>query len=172
MRTLDPFETLGIARSFDLDLPAVEKTYRQLSRALHPDRHASASQIDRRDALARAVEVNEAWRIVRDPIQRAEALLSLSGIAVGGERESTRDFEFLEEMLEQREALQQARRACDRGAVEVLAMGVRARSTEAERRLSEGLAVGAKDRLVETLGKMRFYRRFLDEVSVIEDELV
>jgi molecular chaperone HscB len=169
---MDPFATLGIARSYDLDLPELEKTYRQLSRALHPDRHSSTTPGEKREALTRAVEVNEAWRIVRDPIQRAEALLSLAGVPVGEEREFVRDLEFLEEMLEQREALAQARRCSDRCAVESLAETVRARSTEAERQLSRGLAAGATPPLAGTLGKMRFYRRFLDEVSVIEDELV
>jgi hypothetical protein len=42
-----------------------------------PVRRAGASE--RRAALSKAVEVNEAWRIVRDPIRRAEALLELAG---------------------------------------------------------------------------------------------
>jgi molecular chaperone HscB len=169
---MDPFATLGIARSYDLDLPALEKSYRQLSRALHPDRYTSTTPGEKREALARAVAVNEAWRIVRDPIQRAEALLSLGGLAIDEESESTRDVEFLEEILEQREALSHARRARDRGAVRSLAEAVRARSTEAERQLAAGLARGFARPLVGTLGKMKFYRRFLDEVSAIEDEIV
>jgi molecular chaperone HscB len=169
---MDPFATLGIDRAYNLDLAALEKSYRQLSRALHPDRHSSTTPSEKREALARAVEVNEAWRIVRDPIQRAEALLSLGGVAVDRESESTRDLEFLEEILEQREALSHARRARDRGAVKSLAEAVRARSSEAERQLAAGLAKGPSHPMVAYLGKMRFYRRFLDEVSAIEDELV
>jgi molecular chaperone HscB len=169
---MDPFATLGIARSYDLDLLALEKSYRKLSRAFHPDRHASTTPGEKREALARAVAVNEAWRVVRDPIQRAEALLSLGGVSLAEESESMRDLEFLEEMLEQREALSHARKARDRGAVRSLADTVRARSTEAERELAAGLATGRTAPVVGTLGKMKFYRRFLDEVSAIEDEIV
>jgi molecular chaperone HscB len=168
---MDPFATLGIARRYDLDLTVLEKSYRQLSRAFHPDRHASTTPGEKREALARAVAVNEAWRIVRDPIQRAEALLSLGGASLGDERESM-DLEFLEEMLEQREALSHARKARDRGAVRSLAESVRARSTKAERELAAGLASGRTEPAAQTLGKMKFYRRFLDEVSAIEDEIV
>src|SRR5208282_5565508 len=128
---MDPFATLGIARHYDVDLPALEKTYRQLSRALHPDRFTSTPPGEKREALARAVAVNEAWRVVRDPIQRAEALLSLVGVVVDEGSESTRDLDFLEEILEQREALSHARRVRDQGAVRKLAETVRARSTEA-----------------------------------------
>jgi molecular chaperone HscB len=169
---MDPFATLGIARSYDLDLLALEKSYRQISRALHPDRHLSTTPGEKREALAKSVEINEAWRIVRDPIQRAEALLSLGGVVLGEGSDSMRDLEFLEEILEQREALSDARRARDRGAVRTLAETVRARSTAAERELATGLATGMTDPLVGTLGRMKFYRRFLDEVSAIEDEIV
>ena len=41
---MDPFATLGIARAFDVDLAAVEKMHRELSRALHPDRYVGASE--------------------------------------------------------------------------------------------------------------------------------
>jgi molecular chaperone HscB len=34
-------------------------------------------------ALSRAIEVNEAWRALRDPIKRAEALLVRLGVPVG-----------------------------------------------------------------------------------------
>ena len=57
---MDPFATLGIDRRFDVDLPALEKRHRELSRALHPDRFADAGASERKATLAKAVEVNEA----------------------------------------------------------------------------------------------------------------
>jgi len=169
---MDPFATLGIARSYEVDFRALEKTHRELSRTLHPDRYVATTGSEKREALARAVEVNEAWRIVRDPLRRAEALLRLSGIALGEAVEPSPEPEFLMEMLEQREALSDARGARDRDAVRQLAEAVRRRSSETERELSSGLAAGVREALVSTLGKLRFYRRFLDEVSAIEDGLV
>lgn len=170
-RPMDPFETLGIARTFDLDLPAVEKTHRDLSRALHPDRYVGANATERRVALTKAMEVNEAWRIVRDPIRRAEALLRLSGVAVGENREPPADPEFLAEMLEQRDDLAAARIARDLDAVRRLAHAVQDRLRDAEAELSRGFAHGEGQPLLRRLGEARFYRRFLEEVSAIEDEL-
>ncbi len=168
---MDPFTTLGIARSYDVDLAALEKTHRELSRALHPDRYVGASASERRSALAKAVDVNEAWRIVRDPIRRAEALLTLSGVLVGEGREPKADPGFLMEMLEQREALSSAKRARDLTAVHQLAQAIRTRSDETERSLSFEFASGVSESSLPKLGELRFYRRFLDEVSAIEDEL-
>jgi molecular chaperone HscB len=168
---MDPFATFGIERCYDVDLRAVEKTHRELSRVLHPDRYLATAIGERREALARAVEVNEAWRILRDPLRRAEALMALCGLSTD-HRERSPEPEFLMEMLEQREALSEARGARDRKAVSDLAGGIRARWTETERELSNGLTSGGHETVVDSLGKLRFYRRFLDEVSAIEDELV
>jgi molecular chaperone HscB len=172
---MDPFATLGVSRTFAVDLAALEKTHRELSRALHPDRYVGASPSERRAALAKAVEVNEAWRIVRDPIRRADALLALSGVRTGeGESDGPRtptDPEFLMEMLEQREALAEAKQARDLAAIRRMAAAVQARSDVLERSLAESFARDEAAALVGKVGELRFYRRFLDEVSAIEDEL-
>ena len=168
---MDPFLTLGIARSFDVDLPAAEKTHRELSRALHPDRFVNAGASERRAALSKAVEVNEAWRIVRDPIRRAEALLDLAGVPLAEGKEPEPDAEFLMNMLELREALAEAKAEHDLDAVRRMATTIAARTKAVEIVLSEGFRRGDAPSLVEKVGELRFYRRFLDEVSAIEDEL-
>jgi molecular chaperone HscB len=168
---MDPFATLGIAREFDVDLAAVEKVHRELSRTLHPDRYVGAPPSERRASLANAVEVNEAWRIVRDPIRRAEALLRLAGVAVGENKEPKADPEFLMEMLEQREALAEAKEARDLSRVQEMARAIEERSRGVEKALAAGFARGDAASLVGKVGELRFYRRFLDEVSAIEDEL-
>jgi len=170
---VNPFATLGLPARFDVDLAAVEKTHRELSRALHPDRFLGTGASERRAALTRAVEVNEAWRVVRDPIRRAEALLALAGAPTGAEGtpQAAADPEFLMEMLEQREALAEAKEARDLARVHALAGAIEARSRSVEGALGEGFARGEAASLVSKLSELRFYRRFLDEVSAIEDEL-
>jgi molecular chaperone HscB len=168
---MDPFAILGIARGFDVDLREVERAHRELARLCHPDRHVRASVSEKRQALSKAVEVNEAWRIVRDPIRRAEALLSVSGVEVGEDREPPAAAEFLMEMLEQREALSDARAARDLAGVHRLARAVEGRLRDTEGAFSRGFAAGEREPLLRLLGELRFFRRFLDEVSAIEDEL-
>jgi molecular chaperone HscB len=168
---MDPFATLGIQRIFDVDMAATEKVHRELSRTLHPDRYVGASPSERRAALAKAVEVNEAWRVVRDPIRRADALLALGGVPVGEERGPTADPEFLMDMLEQREALSEAKQAKDLAGVRRMAAAIEERARGVEKALSEGFARGEARELAGKVGELKYYRRFLDEVSAIEDEL-
>ncbi len=153
-------------------MSAVERAHRELSRVLHPDRYVGTGASERRAALERAVEVNEAWRVVRDPVRRAEALLALAGVGVGEGREPQADPDFLMDMLEKREALSDARQARDLSAVRAMAASVAGRVHEVQRDLSRGFAGGGGPELVGKLGELRFYRRFLDEVSAIEDDLL
>jgi len=183
--SVDAFATLGIAPAFDIDLAAVEKVHRELSRALHPDKYIGASPSERRAALTKAVEVNEAWRVVRDPLKRADALLSLlasrlaalHGVSASEEGAPRADPEFLMDMLEQREALSDAKAAKDLDAVRRLASAIEARVRGVEQVLSAGFKVGTSasaadlSGLALKVGELKFYRRFLDEVSAIEDEL-
>ncbi len=172
----NPFETLGLARSFDVDVTAVEKTHRDLSRALHPDKYASAGASERKAALSKAIEVNEAFRVVRDPIRRAEALFRIAGVAVGESNEPKASADFLMDVMEQREALSDARDAKNLSAVQKLGASIEARAKATEAALAGGFRAGddgreALTKLVPKLGELRFYRRFLDEVSAIEDDL-
>jgi molecular chaperone HscB len=166
---MDPFVTLGLERRFDLDIKAVEKRHRDLSRALHPDKFAQEGGTERRIALGQAADVNEAWRIVRDPIRRAEALFALAGVPVGETNEPKPTQAFLMQMLDEREALEEAKLARDRGKIRELAEDVEVRERDAESALADGFASGSPD--VTKLGELRFYRRFLDEVATIEEEL-
>ena len=171
---LDPFETLGAPRRFDLDLAALEKTHRELSRALHPDRYSQAGASERRAALEKAATVNEAWRTVRDPIRRAEALFQVRGVKVGENQEPKASTAFLMEVLEEREALSEARAAKDLAKVHAIGEAMTARAKHVEQRLAAGFAnepsADAAAALLPLLGELRFYKRFLDEVAAIEEE--
>jgi molecular chaperone HscB len=174
----DPFDLLGIEPTFDLDMSAVEKRHRDLSRVLHPDRHVGSSPAERRMSLGRAVEVNEAFRVVREPIRRAEALLRRHGVFVEEGAEGKADPEFLMEMMELRESLSEAKATRDAARIQQLANGVRTRQEGVVLRLRDGFARAKEgngdgraraERLVPLLGELRYYRRFLDEVGAIEE---
>lgn len=169
---MDPFQTLGAPRRFDLDLATLEKTHRELSRALHPDRYSQAGASERRAALERAATVNEAWRVLRDPIKRAEALFRLAGLAVGETNEPKASPMFLMEVMEQREELAEARAKRDLAKVRALGESMKARAHVVESAIAEVFAGEGDDVAAKLplLGELRFYRRFLDEVEAIEDE--
>jgi molecular chaperone HscB len=165
---MDPFAILGIERRLDVDLRAAERLHRELSKAAHPDRVAPGDPAQRRDSLERAAQVNEAYRIIKDPVRRAEALFLLHGVSVGEDREPKASPAFLMDIMEQREALSEARFAKDRPALDALAAEISKREQAVMAQLSALGGPGCDPQaLLPKLGELRFYRRFLGEVSAI-----
>ena len=164
---------LGLAREYDLDAGELERRYRDLQRALHPDRHAASGASERRMSLNKAVEVNEAYRELRDDLSRAEALLALHDAPANA---SDADPEFLMEMMELREGLDDAKGASDLGAVRALSARVEQMQAQATTTLREGFAELGRELSPDVLegtraivGRLKYYRRFMDEVAIIED---
>ena len=172
----DPFETLGVDARFDLDPRALEQRHRDLSRALHPDRYTGAPAAERRMALSRAVDVNEAFRVLRDPIRRAEALLRKAGVLAAEGSEPKASPVLLMEMMEVREELAEARRAKDLARVGKLGEAMRAREQAVLSAMGRAFEAAGGERekiaaILPALGELRYLRRFLDEVSAIEEDL-
>jgi molecular chaperone HscB len=83
--TADYFQALGLERKLGLDTAALEREFHRLSRRLHPDRFARASAEEQQWSLAATALINDAYRTLRDPLQRTEYLLKLEGLAIGEE---------------------------------------------------------------------------------------
>ncbi|MCU0686246.1 MAG: Fe-S protein assembly co-chaperone HscB [Polyangiaceae bacterium] len=190
---MDPFDVFGIPPGFDLEIGALERRQRELARVVHPDRFARAGAVERRRALSRAVDVNEALRVLRDPVRRAEALLQRLGVASGELAEPKAPPHLLMEMMEQREALAAAHEDGNKAELERLGAWARAREAGVLGELSAGFAralaavgegaggsagegAGGKagegaGGLVGRLGELRYLRRFVDEVDAFEEDL-
>ncbi len=173
-----PFETLGVEPRFDVDLHVVEENRRALARKLHPDKHVGSSAGERRLALNHSIDVNDAVRVLKDPIKRAEALFRRAGINLGDEKEPSPSPAFLMEMMEAREELADAARARDVEKVRALASPAEQDKARAVARLTDAFAPAAqlsREALLETalsaLGELRYAQRFLDEIAAFEEAI-
>jgi molecular chaperone HscB len=81
----DYFQVFGLERKLALDPAALEREFHRLSRRLHPDRFARATAEEQQWSLANTALLNDAYRTLRDPIQRTEYLLPLEGLKIGEE---------------------------------------------------------------------------------------
>lgn len=178
----DHFAVFGVERRFALDVTDLERRYKEMTKVLHPDRFARADERARRASLKRSIQLNEAWRTLKDPVRRAEYLLSLSGVVVGGEEGTTKRVDgakvrlpvapaLLMEVMELREGLAEARAANDHAGVAALAATVRGRREAAMRAVASVFTQKTPDHeaIARDLVAVRYYDRFLDEVAVHEE---
>jgi molecular chaperone HscB len=97
----DPFKTLGMEESFSIDRKRLDKLYFETLKQIHPDRLRNVSNDSKDFLLQKAGEVNKAYGILKDPIQRAHVLLEKAGV-----KPLSHDPLFLSEVLHWNERLE------------------------------------------------------------------
>lgn len=121
---LNHFERLGIPASYSIDLAALERLYLAWSRELHPDFFQLRPPADQQLSLSLSASLNDAYRTLKDPFARAEYLLHLWGGPSASEQRQM-PAGFLEEILELRGEVEEARESSDPSRIEELANRVR-----------------------------------------------
>ena len=114
----DYFSFFGLPRKLNVDLTDLEKRFRGLSRQFHPDYYYNSSQTERLASLERASYLNDAYRVLREPLDRAEYLLKLEGLPSVGRHQEARELPagVLEEVFALNEELDEIRAARAAGA--------------------------------------------------------
>ncbi len=113
--TSDYFAVFGLPRKLGVAAAPLEQKFLQLSWKLHPDNFVNASEQDRELSLKRSSELNDAYRVLRDPVARLEYLLEIEGERVEGEKKQQAPPELLEEVFELNESLDELRGAKESG---------------------------------------------------------
>lgn len=105
----DYFSIFGLERKLSLDNAALQQRYYELTRRLHPDRFTRRSQRERDYSLEISSVLNDAYRVLRDPVARAEYVLKQEGLDLSGQRSKDVPQELLEEVFELNMALEELR---------------------------------------------------------------
>ncbi len=175
---VDYFELFGMDREFDVDVDELGRRYLERSKEVHPDRFVNAPSRERVAALQRSIQLNDAYKTLKKPIPRAEYMLASEGVTIGA-NESLGP-EFLMEIMERREELQQAKLAGERGRLDELEDSMLERRDAALARVGElfraitgdaGAGVPAEERgrvlaqVKDQLIALRYIARYLEELD-------
>ena len=110
-QAVDYFALFELPRKLCIDVTALEKKFLQLSWKLHPDNFVNATPEEQQLSLKRSSELNDAYRVLRDPIARVEYLLAIEGARKEGQNKQQAPPELLEEVFELNESLDELREA-------------------------------------------------------------
>ncbi|KAK7355032.1 hypothetical protein VNO80_14277 [Phaseolus coccineus] len=103
----DYFEIFGVERKYDQEGENLEVKYKEWQKKLHPDLVHSKSQKERDFAAEQSARVIDAYRTLSKPLSRGIYLLKLNGVEID-EEQTISDPELLAEILEIREAVEEA----------------------------------------------------------------
>src|ERR1043166_2551528 len=111
----DYFAVFGLPRKLWIEGSARQQKFLQLSCKLHPDNFVNLPEEERELSLKRSSELNDAYRVLGDPLARVEYLLELDGERKEGEKKQQAPPELLEEVFELNESLDELREAKESG---------------------------------------------------------
>ena len=114
------FNLFQLEPSFNIDTEALEQTYRALAARFHPDKFASASAFEQKQAVMMSSTINDAYRTLKSPIDRAAYLLKSQNIDADAPEHTSFSPEFLMQQMEWRETLMDAQMEQNHDAIRAL----------------------------------------------------
>src|SRR5260370_13150817 len=103
--TVDYFAIFGLPRKLWIEMDGLEKKFLQLSWKLHPDNFVNATERERELSLEKSSQLNDAYRVLRDPVARVEYLLGIEGTRKEGKHKQQQPPELLQEAFDLIESL-------------------------------------------------------------------
>lgn len=100
------FDIFGFPCQFELDSQALSAAYLRLQGEIHPDRFANASAQEKRLAMQWATRINEAYKRLQNPIERAIYWCELNGENPRAQQSSL-PTELLMQQIDWREQLEE-----------------------------------------------------------------
>lgn len=173
---LDYFRFFGLEPRLNLDPEDLQQRFYSLSRKLHPDRYLAATAAERQYSLEGAAILNDAYRVLRDPVARAEYVLKREGLEEVSPGRRTPS-ELLQEIFELNEAIEEFRQDPQgaRETVEQARQRLGGLRREADAELARLFAEWDETRRRDVLEKVRTVlerRRYVSKLlAQLEEEL-
>ena len=165
---MDHFARLGLPAALEIDAGALDKAYFAGQRQWHPDRFVGKPAEERARASVEAAALNDAYRTLKDPLERAIYLAQLKGVELPGDGKTIDDPELLMEVMDAREELHEATSIAE---VDALAAFAREDLQKALADLPRLFLANDKPAIRKALLRMRYLDKFADEAKARRSNL-
>ncbi len=171
------FELFHLPFDFDVKTALLTDTYRELQRAVHPDKFAHASEHEQLLAVQKSAQVNDAYETLKDPLRRAEYMLAEQDIDIQIEQKTLQDPAFLMQQMEYREQLEDIAAMSDddkEQAIEDFEAQLKELTQALYAELAPKLVSSCKVTLESAavcVRKLKFMRKLRDELNRLEEAL-
>lgn len=171
------FEIFSLEPGIDPDLNLLKDRNRELQQQVHPDRFASSSDEEKRLAMQKTSLINEAFNTLKDPVLRLQYLLSMKGVDMQGETDTSMDGAFLMEQMELREEISDIRSKADPlDALDKIASQLKLRMSDLMSEFDQLYQADALAECRDVVRKLQFINKAQKDVSDtaerLEDEFI
>lgn len=156
------FQIMDCDYTFTLDAQKLQKRYLQLQRSLHPDNFSQKSAKEQEYSESQSALVNKAYKTLLKPLSRGLYMLELQGMQLEEGTDSGADSDFLMELMEINEALDEAQTPEDANKIGQDTKGKLAELTE---QIDAALRKGELQAAKALLGQMKYYANIDEKVK-------
>jgi molecular chaperone HscB len=166
-QSVDHFALLGLPRTFDVDAAALHRQFLAISKHVHPDYFGGADEAMRGLATRLSAQLNEAMRVLKDPLLRASYMLETTGGPNAAEDRNVPP-DVLAEALTLREEIDEAREAGQSAEIDRIRDRIDARRDEYMAQITAlagklpQAAVDERVALRRALNAVKYYQNLLD----------
>ena len=169
----NPFALFDLPVAFQVDSALLNERYLALQKSLHPDNFSAASAQEQRLAMQKSAEINDALRILKDPIARADSIIALNtGEQENPEEKSNKDIGFLMQQMEWRETLENIENRKDTDELTAFAQEINQIRHAILSELSTALGEQRWDIARAMTDKLRFIKKLQTEIERVEETLL
>ena len=169
----NPFALFDLPVAFQVDSALLNERYLALQKSLHPDNFSAASAQEQRLAMQKSAEINDALRILKDPIARADSIIALNtGEQENPEEKSNKDIGFLMQQMEWRETLENIENRKDTDELTAFTKKIDQIRHAILSELSTVLAEQQWDIARAITDKLRFIKKLQTEIERVEETLL
>ena len=169
----NPFALFDLPVVFQVDSALLNERYLALQKSLHPDNFSAASAQEQRLAIQKSAEINDALRILKDPIARADSIIALNtGEQENPEEKSNKDIGFLMQQMEWRETLENIENRKDTDELTAFAQEINQIRHAILSELSTALDAQQWDITRAITDKLRFIKKLQTEIERVEETLL
>ena len=169
----NPFALFDLPVAFQVDSALLNERYLALQKSLHPDNFSAASAQEQRLAIQKSAEINDALRILKDPITRADSIIAINtGETENPEEKSNNDIDFLMQQMEWRETLENIEKRQDTDELTAFAQEINQIRHAILSELSTALDAQQWDIARAITDKLRFIKKLQAEIERVEETLL
>lgn len=169
----NPFALFDLPVAFQVDSALLNERYLTLQKSLHPDNFSAASAQEQRLAIQKSAEINDALRILKDPITRADSIIAINtGETENPEEKSNNDIDFLMQQMEWRETLENIENRKDTDELTAFTQEINQIRHAILSELSTALDAQQWNIARAITDKLRFIKKLQAEIERVEETLL
>lgn len=166
------FQLFSLPPGWTVDRELLDSRYRKLQQTFHPDRFSTKGDVDKRLAMQTTSLINQAYDTLKSPLKRAQYLLELEHVDASQKSHITSDSHFLMQQIEFREALGDIGDNADPfKTLDTMRTDAQRQYLQLQNDFQAQHLAADYTNALDTVAKMQFFAKLLDEIELREEEL-